>query len=375
MLRAPAIRIVLCANTSWYLYNFRKNLIAALQHQGCEVYAVSPRDDYAGRLTEMGVRWHALNLHGTSRNPAREGRALGQLFRHLRAIAPHVVMSYTVKCNIYLGLLRYLLPYRLIVTISGLGEGFDERGWLQTVIRLLYRAALRHARKVFFQNREDLLTFTQCRILPAARCERIPGSGVDLRQFAPDAENRRPHRRRFLMFGRIVPQKGYDLFLEVARRVRSQSPEAAEFWILGIEDHSRPESMRLLATIRDVHARQIVTYFPGRPDVRPLLRQSDVVVLPSRYHEGVPRCLLEGMACGKPVITTNWKGCRDAVDDRVSGLLVEPGNGEALYQAVQFFLQASDDTIRRMGMAGRAKVAREFDERQVVHAYLSELPG
>lgn len=345
----------------------------ALRQQGYEVHAISPSDEYASRLRQMGVLWHPLALHQTGRNPLKEIRTLGQLCHHLRTIAPQVVLSYTIKCNLYAGLLRYFLQFRLIPTISGLGEGFDKQGWLRNILQLFYAITLRQAHRVFFQNEEDLQILTMRHLIPKALCERIPGSGVDIVRFAPHGDRLHHSRRRFLMFGRIVPKKGYDVFLEVARRVQEQSPEAGDFWILGIEDRSRPESLRLLKRIQEFHAQHIVTYFSARHDVLPLLQQSDVVVLPSQYHEGVPRCLLEGMACGKPVITTDWKGCRDTVDHQFTGLLVDPGNIDDFYHAVQFFLRASDETIQRMGIAARKKVVREFDERQIIKKYLTAI--
>ncbi len=367
------MRIILCANTSWYLYNFRKNLITALQQQGHDVHAVSPPDDYVRRLTAMGVVWHPLTLHQTSRNPVKELNAIRQLFDRISAIGPDVVLSYTVKCNLYVGFLRYIFRFRQIATIAGLGEGFDNQGWLQHLIQLLYTAAFRRVQKVFFQNDEDRRIFTMSRIVDDALCERVTGSGVDILKFTPAVDWPVQHRRRFFMFGRIVPKKGYELFLEVARRVQEQDAECGEFWILGIEDRSRSESVRLLKKIQDFHHQKIITYFPARDDVLSLLQQADVVVLPSHYHEGVPRSLLEGMACGKPIITTDWKGCRDTVEHMISGLLVAPGNVEALYDAVNFFVRASDETLRSMGMAGLKKVKREFDERQVLAKYLAEI--
>lgn len=367
----PDMRVLLCANTSWYLYNFRRSLIAALQEQGHEVHAVSPPDAWVNRLLDLGVRWHAVALRQTSRNPLREFHALRQVFARIAAIQPDVVLTYTIKCNLYVGFVRSRLRFRQIATISGLGQGFERRGSLQTLLTMGYAVALKRASAVFFQNHEDLRLFTSRGIVDSAVCERVAGSGVDVGRFAPlpDWPVHRP--RRFLMFGRIVPKKGYDLFLEVARRCHHHAPGTCEFWILGIEDASRPESRRLFRKIHEFQQRQIVHYFPARDDVRSLLHQSDVVVLPSQYHEGVPRSLLEGMACGKPVITTDWKGCRDPVDHAVSGLLIEPGNADALYAAVSRLARASDDGLRAMGKAGRAKVRQEFDEQRVVARYLA----
>lgn len=367
------MKIAFCANTSWYLYNYRKNLIAALRHAGHQVSAISPRDQYSPLLQALGVAWHPLRLSQTSTNPLVECATIFHLFRQLRDLRPDLLLTFTIKCNLYAGVLSTMLPFRQIANVSGLGEAFDRQNLLTKGICALYRLAFSRIPRVFFQNREDMAAFLHQRILRAEQCERLPGSGVDLSTFTPSSGAPESQRRIFLMAGRLLPQKGYDLFLQAAARLHLEYREHAVFWIVGIPDLHRSDSRELLQRIQEYHARKIVTYFSETADIRPVMQQADVVVLPSSYHEGVPRSLLEGMACGKPLITTNWKGCRDTVDDGVNGLLIEPNDADALTRAIAFFLRADREMLARMGMASRQKAAREFDERQIIARYLDAI--
>jgi glycosyltransferase involved in cell wall biosynthesis len=367
------MKIALCANTSWYLYNFRKNLITAIQQRGHEVYAIAPFDSYSQKLQALGAHWLHLHLHQTRKNPLTELRSLIRLSFLVHKIRPDVLLTFTIKCNIYVGLLTNIYPVKLIVNISGLGEAFERKGFVNTFVCYLYHIALRRAHKVFFQNREDLQTFIQKKILSETRCERLPGSGVDLSRFVPLAESVEHNSRIFLMFGRFVPGKGYDLLLQAADRIKHVQNTSAAFWILGIEDRSRKESIALFQRILDYHARGIIKYIPATDDVVPIIQQADVVVLPSHYHEGVPKSLLEAMACGKPIITTNWKGCRDTVEHGLNGYLIDVGDVQALEKYIYFFIHAENEVLHKMGKTSRQKAEKEFDEHIIISKYLTEI--
>lgn len=363
------MRIALCANTSWYLYNYRRNLINALRQRGHAVSAIAPPDDYSDRLRALGVAWHPLAMRQNGTNPFEEAATLRDLSRRLRQIRPDALLTFTVKCNLYAGLLNRR-RFRHLANVSGLGELFDRQTLLTRLARRLYKIAFARAHAVFFQNREDLATFLNHGLILPERAERLPGSGVDVSAFMPDPDYQPGTPRAFLMFGRLLPKKGYDLFLQAAERL----PDA-RCWILGIPDPRRADSRALFERIQARHARRVLIYFPATDNVLPLLRQADVVALPSSYHEGVPRCLLEALACGKPLITTDWKGCRDAVEHGQNGLLIPPNDVDALTQAMTFFCRADAGTLLKMGEFSRRKAEREFDEQQIIMRYLNALDG
>ncbi len=369
------MKIVLCANTSWFLYNFCKTLIFELQDKNHEVATIAPFDKHTHQLQELGVEWRHIDLHQTSKNPFKELRAFVQLLALLKNIQPDFIFTYTIKCNLYAGLLSQIFRFSQIATIAGLGESFNKKSLLNVFLCYFYKIAFKTTQRVFFQNHEDFRFFIQRGLLAEKQAEKIPGLGVNLSRFTPAPSCNTGQKRIFLMFGRVLPQKGYALFLEAARIIKEQQEANAEFRILGIEDVSRKESRLLFQMILDYHAQHIITYLPPTDNVIPILQQSDVVVLPSGYNEGVPSSLLEAMACAKPIITTDWKGCRDAVDDGVNGCLIEKENLESLKQAINFFIHADRQTIDNMGKASLKKVEQEFDEQSVIAKFLAEIDG
>jgi len=365
-------RIVLIANTSWYLYNFRSRLISQLVDQGYHVYCLAPRDDYSTRLCELGANYVAYGITQRGRNPFREMLAVFSLFLHLRRIQPKFVLSFTVKCNLYAGLCRHLLAFDQIANISGLGECFDRAGPLNAVVRWLYRIALKNCSVVFFQNKDDYEMLTASRLVSPDASHVLPGSGVDVQQYSP--VNRKPAAKRtFLMFGRLTPKKGYGLFLKVAENLKSSGEDGIEFWVMGVKDSSRKESAALLEQLQEAARRGVIRLLPATDRVVDVLREVDVVVLPSVYNEGVPRTLLEAMACGIPLITTDWKGCRDTVDDGRNGYLVEPESEDSLEENILKFANLPSAQLRKMGDRSRQKAEREFDEGLVLQSYFDAI--
>jgi len=367
------MRIIIVANTSWYVFNFRRNLIRTLQKDGHEVCVIAPCDDYVGKLVQLGVKHHALLLTQRGTNPFREINSFIRLLHLFRVIRPDVVLTFTVKCNLYTGICRRFVKFEQIPNISGLGEAFDKKGIVNYIVSLLYKSALAKSKRVFFQNDEDRQTIINRGLLPEHMCKRIHGSGVDLKTFCPGSFLPQNNSRRFLMFGRLVPKKGYGLFMKVAKEVRLKHKDRAEFWIMGIVDKSRKKSKELLEQILSLQKQGIIKYLPPSDDVVPVLREVDIVVLPSKYNEGIPRCLLEAMACGKPIITTDWKGCKDTVDHGVNGYLINVDDCRALEHYILKLIYAPEEQLKRMGSMSRRKAETEFDENQILDTYRAEI--
>jgi len=367
------MKVAIVANTSWYVYNFRRNLIKLLQAKGYEVHVIAPVDDYTDKLVQLGVKHYPIDLSQRGVNPFRELISCVRLFRLFRAIRPDLVLTFTVKCNLYTGICRRFVKFQQIANISGLGEAFDKKGLVNYIVSLLYKFALSKSKRVFFQNEEDRQAIIKHGLLPECLCKCIPGSGVDLNAFRPALSFARSNPRKFLMLGRLVPKKGFDLFMKAAEQVHLKYKHRAEFWIMGIEDKSRKESKALLEQILSLQKRGIVKYLAPRDNVVSVLHSIDVVVLPSKYHEGVPRTLLEAMACGKPIITTNWKGCRDTVDHGVNGYLIRVGDCQVLERCIIELIHAPHKQLEKMGIASRKKAEEQFDERDVLRAYMNEI--
>ncbi|MBY6069566.1 glycosyltransferase family 4 protein [Leisingera aquaemixtae] len=365
------MKLLISANTSFNLVNFRAGLIRALQQEGHEIVLLAPFDEYTAELEATGCQVVGFRMDQRGVSPPREAATLVAAYRHLRRIRPDAVLSYTIKNNLYLGLAARHLGIPLIPNITGLGSVFSKQSLLNAGIRKLYAAAFRTAPVVFFQNREDRDQFLAAGIVPPGRAALLPGSGVDLARFAVLPMPAPPGPPAFLLAARLLWEKGIGEFVEAARAVRRTFPDAT-FRIIG-----RPEAPGAAAvpaaTVSDWAKEGIIDYPGPVRDVIPYIRSADCVVLPSYYREGTPRILLESAACGRPVITTDMPGCRDVVADGTSGFLVRPRDAGSLSEAMLEIARMSLPARQGMGAAGRALIEAQYDERFVIQSYTAVL--
>ncbi|MFN4895223.1 MAG: glycosyltransferase family 4 protein [Pseudomonadota bacterium] len=366
------MRTVILYNSSWYVFLLRQNLIRSLQSAGHTVTVIAPEDRYTERVKRLGVNFVPIAMHGSGSSPIEEAVTIADVYRALRKVRADVVLSFTVKCNLYAGLCRRMLDFRHVANVSGLGDIFNTGPAVRRGVYLLYRVALARTHLIFFQNVEDQERLCASGAVDRNRTRVIPGSGVDLERFMPAQRSHR-RQRAFLMFGRLLPQKGFDSFIEAARELRHRFEDRVAFWVLGAVDQSRNESLRLLQRINEAHADGIIRYLDSTDDPLPFIREADVVVLPSTYNEGVPRSLLEALACGKPVVTTDWKGCRDTVEHEGNGLLVRPNDTASLIDALGSLATCDIGMLERLGRRSRHVAEQRFDERIVLNAYLESL--
>lgn len=364
-----AMRIAVVANTTWYLYNFRRNLMSCLRQDGHQVVAIGGQDDYVERLQHEGYRIRAVPLSAAGIAPMVELRTVLALRRALRDERVDVVLTYTPKGTIYTALALTGTRTPIVANISGLGRAFARGGWLAHVVRCLYRLTLRRrARWVFFQNDEDRQQFLRHRLIEAGRARRVPGSGVDLQRFQPRPARTPDGALRVLMMARLLWSKGVREYVEAARRLRLQDPGKWHFALLGSIDAS-PDTGVPAASIEQWVSEGWIDYLGSTDDVRRHIEAADCVVLPSYYPEGVPRSLLEAAAMARPVITTDSTGCRDCVEHGVTGLLCRPRDADELINALNTLAALGAAARQRMGLAGRCKMERDFDEALVIEQY------
>lgn len=369
----PRPRVVIAINSAWNILNFRAGLVRALLRDGWEVVVVAPPDRFAAQVEALGCRFVGLSMESWGTNPWRDGvllRKLKQLLEHER---PNALLCYTVKPNVYGSLAARGLGIPVINTISGLGAAFTRSGWfIRSTVRMMYRAALKRSYQVLFQNEEDHHYFISSGLAPVGSTDRVRGSGIDLSAFLPTplpaASAARP--LKFLLVARMLGNKGIREFAEAARLARLQG-SAAEFQLLGAIDAANPDSIPSdeIATWQQLGT---VRYLGSTDDVRPFIAQAHCVVLPS-YREGVPRTLLEAASMARATIASDVAGCRDAVDDGITGYLVRPRDATDLADKLLAFAQHGHNQQQQMGCSGRLKVEREFDERLVIDKYLALL--
>lgn len=362
--------ILLTANTSWYLANFRSGLIGAIQDRGFHVTVLAPHDDNAQRLLALGCEIVQLQMDSAGTSPLRDAQ-LFMAFRHqLRTLHPRAVLSFTVKNNIYCGLAARREKIPFLPNVSGLGTAFIKETWLTKVVTLLSRTAFRPVPLVMFQNRDDRALFITRRIVAAPNCVVVPGSGVDLAHFAPTPLPKSVVTT-FLLVARLLWDKGVGEFVEAVRQLRAAGlPVRGQ--LLGFLD-AKNRSAIDRKIVDAWHEEGIIEYLGATDDVRPAIAASDCVVLPSSYREGTPRSLLEASAMGRPVITTDAAGCRDVVDDGVTGYLCAMRDVASLAQSMARFANLPHVSRNSMGLAARRKMERGFDERIVIDTYMQWL--
>jgi len=362
-------KLIIALNTAWNLYNFRAGLIRALVEEGYEVVAVAPTDEYAARLPELGCRFVPLEMDNRGTHPGRDLLLLLRFLLLFRKEQPNVYLGYTVKPNIYGSLAAHALGIPVINNIAGLGSVFIKNSWLTRLVRWLYRVALSRSRCVFFQNNDDLDLFVKAGLVAPDKVARLPGSGIDLRAFQPmPAVSLNNRSLRFLLVSRMLWDKGVLEYVNAARIVGQIYPDV-EFNLLGFLDVQNPtaiSSEQMAAWVKE----GVICYLGATDDVKPYLAEADCVVLPS-YREGTPRSLLEAVAMGKPIITTDAIGCRDVVDDGVNGFLCLPKNTDDLAEKMEKMILLEPQRRSEMGKMGRQKVEREFDEKIVIERYLA----
>jgi len=365
--------VLVAANSSFALTNYRLNLLKVLQDAGYLVVAAVPQDEGASKLVDEGieVRFVPVAPHGTS--VARELLLLRGYYRLLRELRPRAFLGFTIKPNIYGALAARAVRVPVINNVTGLGLVFTKGGLLRRIVGALYRVAFRRAYRVFFQNRESRDLFLSLGFVREDQAFLLPGSGIDLHRFAPGSPRQAPEEPAFtfLLPSRLMWEKGVAEYCEAAGWLRAHRP-GVRFQLLGAVEPSWNKA----GIPREQVARwerEGVEYLGSTKDVRPFFEAADCIVLPSYYPEGVPRALIEAAAMGKPVITTDTPGCRDVVDDASTGFLCAPRSAEDLVQAMLRLVDLDPAERAAMGERARQKAERQFDERLVIDAYLSAL--
>lgn len=362
------MKVLILANDTTYTYNLRNEIIERLAADGHEVVVASQPLLLQDELKALGCRLVNIetNRHGT--NPLSDLALLRKLKGVLQAEKPDVVLSYNIKPNVYGGMACRMTKTHYLPNITGLGTAVEYPGLMQKLSTRLYKAGVAGADCVFFQNAENRQFFQQHHMLrKGARTRLLPGSGVSLkvhRAMPYPAEGEKIH---FLFIARVMKEKGIDLYLAAAKRIYERHPDVM-FHICGKCDD--PKYVDLL---KDAERGGYICYHGEQKDMVPFFEMAHCIVHPSYYPEGMSNVLLEAAAHCRPIIATDRAGCRETVDDGVSGFVIPIKDEDALTDALERFLAMTWEQRRDMGLAGRAKIEREFDRQIVVKAYVEEI--
>lgn len=361
-------KIAISANTSWYIYNFRKNTILSLIDKGYTVYVVAPKDEYSEMLGKLGVLFYDIPIDSRGVNPYKDIITLRHYFNFFKKSKVDAVLNFTPKSNVYSTLAAKFFDVKVINNIAGLGTLFIKESLTSKIAKFLYKLSQRKADFIFFQNNDDLELFKKLDVLNDFNYDRLPGSGVDLSRFklAPAPND---GVIKFLVVARLLTEKGIEVYADSARALKKKYGEKVDFGLLGFLDENNPSSISK-GQIDGWEAEGIINYLGVSDEVETIIANVDCIVLPSYYREGVPKSLLEAAAMGKPIVTTDNVGCRETVADGVNGFLCTPRSVESLTNKLELIITMSHKQRLVFGLKSREKVEQEFDENLVINRYL-----
>lgn len=352
--------VLILGNSSAGLYDFRNELVKALLEKYRVVVSL-PDEVKTVQLAAEGCEICHTDINRRGMNPVQDLKLLQSYRRLLRKVKPDLVLTYTIKPNVYGGMACAAAGIPYFATVTGLGSAFQKKGMMLQMIQSMYRAGIRKADCVFFQNEDNQRIFTENSIVKG-RTRRVSGSGVNLaaHPFSPYPESEAVH---FLFVGRMMREKGIGEFLQAAAALHS---EKVHFELLGYCDEDWQSQ---LDAAQD---RGEIKLLGFDPEVQAYYDACSAVILPT-YHEGMSNVLMEASATGRPVIATAIPGCQEIFEEGVTGFGCEPRSAESLIEAIRRFLALTSAQRAAMGAAAHEKMVREFDRQKVVQDYMEEI--
>jgi glycosyltransferase involved in cell wall biosynthesis len=362
-------KVLLVANTDWYLYNFRLALADTLIQRGAEVVLVSPAGPYSAKIQAGGYRWLEWKVGRKSLSPLGELNAVLNLARLYRSEQPELVHHFTIKPVLYGSLAARLAKiYAVVNSVTGLGYIFLSTGLkgrlLRAVTLVLYHLAFAHPNlRVIFENSHDQEVFAGYRLVTNENSMIIPGVGVDTERFqpAPEPTSMTAEEPLLVVFpARMLLDKGLGTLIDAARLLCGRIN--LRIALVGQPDPGNPATVSE-ADLRGWQEEGLVEWWGFQDDMEEVYRQAGIVTLPS-YGEGLPTVLIEAASSGRPIVATDVQGCREVVQDGVNGLLVPPRDPQALAQALET-LARDPDLRKKMGENGRRLVLDRFSGHRI----------
>ena len=330
--------------------------------EGYQVFVLAPVDEFIEykekfpSVTHLGLK----HLGRDSTNPIKDGLLMAELYRKYKRIKPALIIHYTHKPNIFGSFAAKLAGYKSMNVITGLGYSFIHKGWINSILKFLYRIVSKTSALTIFENQDDLKLFLDEGLVMKEKALSIKGCGVDSQYYLPHPNGMYHENLTFTFIGRLLKDKGVREFAEAAKIIQTKYANT-NFVMLGDFDQENPSTIDR-DQLLDWLNQEVVDYKGFVRDVRPYLAKSDCIILPS-YREGLPRIILEGMAMAKPVITCDTAGCRETVEEGVNGFLVAPRNVASLVEGIEQFISLSPEEQKAMGNKGREMVETWFDSK------------
>lgn len=355
------------------MYNFRKEVFSDLMAKGYRVCVCSPFDKvFSRKLQDLGCEVHSVALAAKGVNPLEDLSLTFKLLALFLKLKPDFIFCYTIKPNIYGSFAAFLANIPSIAITTGLGYSFLNKNFISWLVKILYKIALKFPKEVWFLNQDDLDTFLQQKLLIPNKAKILKSEGVNLDDFAlvSGSIEKKAGQVSFLLSARLLWDKGVGEFVEAAKKIKRQYPQT-RFALLGFMGSDNPSAIPEYVVKKWV-AEGEVEYLGSTDNVKACMQNFDCICLPS-YREGVPRSLLEGAAMGKILITTDAVGCRETVDDNITGFLCEVKDSVSLAECMKKVINMSEEERIKMGCAGRKKMQQEFDVNYILAHYSNTL--
>jgi galacturonosyltransferase len=358
------MKIIFLSNIGSGLYKFRKELIKSLLDDDYDVCVSFPSDEYVGVFEEMGCTFYDNKIDRRGKNIFNELKTIMSYLKVIRAVKPDLVITYTIKPNIYGGLLCSILNIPYFMNITGLGTGLLSNNMSSRILKWLYRIVLKKCSCLFFQNESNVRFFEESDLV-TGKFKLVSGSGVNLDDFSLLTYPKNTEKIKFLFIGRVMREKGINEFLESAKFISSKY-DNVEFGIVGFIEDDYSDIMK------EFTDNGIVEYYGYQSDVKMYIETAHAIVLPS-YHEGLSNVLLESAASGRPVLASNIPGCLETFEEGLSGYGFEVRNVESLISSLEKFINLTSDQRSDMGIFGRKKMELEYNRTTVVNIYKEEI--
>jgi glycosyltransferase involved in cell wall biosynthesis len=360
-------KIAVIENGLFSTYTMRDGLMQFLLKEGYEVTILTHTNSFVSQVEKTGLK--VINIGSGNVNPVKVLKYIFNLYRALKRIEPDVCLTFSIRPAIWGNYITRYLKIPTVTNITGVGPLFTSKNLAYRIARSIYRPALSKTKKVFFQNFDDMDLFIENNFVRKEIAERIPGSGVDYLKFSPIDSNGRAHDHFiFLFIGRLIKDKGIFEFVEAARIIRKKYPNVqfnviGPFWSQNLKSNTITQS-----DLQNWIIEGIIDYQGEKKDVRKFIADADCVVLPS-FREGTSNILLEGASMERPIITTNTTGCKEIVDDEITGFLCNVKDSVDLARQMEKMILLSTEERMIMGKKARQKIIKEFDKKIVLDAY------
>ncbi|WP_211274497.1 glycosyltransferase family 4 protein [Paenibacillus oryzae] len=359
-------KIMILSNHFITLYNFRRELIKRLIEEGNEVIISMPNFIENKYFIEMGCKIYNTDVDRRGINPIKDAYQLIRYLVLIKKINPDIILSYTIKPNIYGGIASRITRKKQISNITGTGATFLSDNFINKIAKIMYKFSLKNSYKVLFQNNGDKDFFISQKIVKD-NYRVIPGSGVNLSDYQltplPSIEN----EINFIFIGRVMKIKGIEEYLNCALNLKKTYPKA-NFYIAGFIEESQYSQI-----INDYHVKGIVQYIGFQKNIKQWIEKCHCTILPSHGGEGVPNALLESAAMGRICVASNIHGSREVIDDNKTGFLFEARNADDLFKKIQMLIELDSSSLAAMGRLAREKMEQQFDRQIIINTYLNEI--